>query len=70
MLWLAVLSQVSQYDWGTPGYQPGTGHFTQMVWRRSTKLGCAESKGCDWKTYVCMYNPAGVNLALALHTHM
>ena len=27
------------YDYGNPGFKGGTGHFTQVVWKSSTKLG-------------------------------
>jgi hypothetical protein len=48
-------------------YQPGTGHFTQMVWRASTQVGCAVStRTCKEKTYVCQYGPPGnINTATA-----
>lgn len=36
------------------------GHYTQMVWRTSTELGCGVGKAADGATYwVCRYNPAG-----------
>jgi hypothetical protein len=50
---------VSEYDWSNPRYQPGTGHFSQIVWKSSSKVGCAVSKACEYKTFVCNYNPAG-----------
>jgi len=30
------------YDFDKPGYynNPGTGHFTQIVWKDSCKIGC------------------------------
>jgi hypothetical protein len=52
--------QVSDYDFGHPVYQPGTGHFSQVVWRSSSKLGCAFNVKCEWSTWVCMYDPAGM----------
>jgi len=46
-------------DWSNPANNPsGTiGHFTQMVWDTSLRLGCAicESK----RIYVCQYDPPG-----------
>ncbi|SJX61284.1 related to PRY1-strong similarity to the plant PR-1 class of pathogen related proteins [Sporisorium reilianum f. sp. reilianum] len=33
--------EVSQYDYNNPGYSAATGHFTQMVWVGTKKLGCA-----------------------------
>ena len=31
------------YNFEDGGYQPGTGHFTQVVWKASTKLGMAHA---------------------------
>jgi hypothetical protein len=33
------------YNFNNPGYNqnPGAGHFTQVVWKSSTKLGCGIS---------------------------
>jgi len=43
------------YDFSNPGFTSGTGHFTQVVWKDSQKLGCGEYKG-----YItCRYFPAG-----------
>lgn len=30
-----------QYDWSNPGFQMNSGQFTQLVWKATTKLGCA-----------------------------
>merc|ERR1711990_1205103 len=46
------------YNFGKPGYQSGTGHFTQLVWKGSTELGCAVSS--DGVYVACRYcNGAG-----------
>ena len=39
------------YNFSRGGYSSGTGHFTQVVWKSSTKLGCGYSDG--WVT--CRY---------------
>jgi len=46
--------------------QPTFSHFTQMVWKSSTQLGCAAAlcsnifSGFGVATYhVCLYNPVG-----------
>ena len=38
-------SEISQYDWSDPGFKNTTGHFTQVVWKGSTSLGCDVSCG-------------------------
>lgn len=53
------------YDYSNPGYSSTTGHFTQVVWKSSTKVGCGiaatKEKINGWfKIYVvCNYSPAG-----------
>jgi len=37
------------------GFGGGTGHYTQVVWKKSVDLGC----GLYGKTYCCMYGPGG-----------
>jgi uncharacterized protein YkwD len=40
---------------------PAASHFTQVVWKSTTKLGCAKIT-CDniWGQYtICSYDPAG-----------
>jgi hypothetical protein len=35
------------------------GHFTQVVWRHTTEIGCAKASTALWDVLVCRYNPAG-----------
>jgi pathogenesis-related protein 1 len=35
------------------------GHYTQMVWRKTTELGCAKVACANGLVVVCNYNPAG-----------
>lgn len=38
----------------------GTGHFTQLVWKSTTQLGCAMAVTTTNKVYgVCNYSPQG-----------
>ncbi|BGP31185.1 hypothetical protein JCM10296v2_002949 [Rhodotorula toruloides] len=59
----------AKYNYDKPGYADATGHFTQMVWKGTTQLGCAQAY-CDplsfpssssWSGYfyVCEYASAG-----------
>jgi len=34
----------SLYDYNFPGYSPGIGHFTQIIWKNTTKIGCASQQ--------------------------
>ena len=51
------------YDYDAGLYIPGTGHFTQVVWRSTTDLGIGIGEGkvgnmfCTW--IVGRYSPAG-----------
>lgn len=45
------------YDDSNPGYQPGTGQFSQIVWYNTTHVGL--SKSSDGLLFVANYYPAG-----------
>jgi uncharacterized protein YkwD len=51
------------YDYAHPGSSSGTGHFTQIVWKETTRIGCARAagQGSQWyETYVvCDYLSPG-----------
>ena len=52
----------AQYRYGS-GFSPSTGHFTQLVWKGSVRLGCgmARVSGGSMNTVyvVCSYDPPG-----------
>jgi uncharacterized protein YkwD len=71
--------EIAAYDFNNPrlvggttsGCTPVNGHFTQVVWRASTQVGCAQAT-CSISTssgpkqgtlWVCRYAPAGNNSA-------
>lgn len=50
------------YDYNNPGFSSNTGHFTQVVWKGTTEIGCGFKSGCTtgWaNVWVCQYNPPG-----------
>ncbi|NES22861.1 MAG: secretion protein [Symploca sp. SIO3E6] len=59
--------EVSDYDYANPGFSAGTGHFTQVVWKNSTQLGCAAAQGVknfqgnEYNAFyvVCQYKAPG-----------
>ncbi len=46
-------------DISTSGRWEDVGHYTQMIWRGTRKLGCAVAEGQDYDYLVCRYFPAG-----------
>lgn len=49
-----------QYDYDDPGFSEGAGHFTQLVWKNTTAVGCG-SRLCGTRGWylVCEYWPRG-----------
>ncbi|WP_158623969.1 CAP family protein [Corallococcus llansteffanensis] len=59
----AWYNEIAHYNFKNGGFSAGTGHFTQLVWKGTTKIGCAvaRGKGSKWyETYVvCNYLAPG-----------
>jgi uncharacterized protein YkwD len=54
----------ARYSYAHPGYSSSTGHFTQVVWKNTKKLGCGYvacngKNGTPGKFLVCEYSPHG-----------
>lgn len=46
-------------DISTTGRWQDVGHYTQMIWRGTHKVGCALGEGAQFDYLVCRYFPAG-----------
>jgi glioma pathogenesis-related protein 2 len=61
--------EVVNYNYTKPGFSDNTGHFTQVIWKNSLKLGCGAARGTvflqgkEVRAFytVCQYSPAGNN---------
>eukprot|EP01006_Ploeotia_vitrea_P030316 TRINITY_DN62772_c0_g2_i2.p1 TRINITY_DN62772_c0_g2~~TRINITY_DN62772_c0_g2_i2.p1 ORF type:complete len:211 (-),score=30.80 TRINITY_DN62772_c0_g2_i2:1121-1753(-) len=51
--------EVKDYNTNKPGFSGATGHFTQVVWKASTGLGCGVCRKAKEIILVCQYKPAG-----------
>jgi uncharacterized protein YkwD len=48
-----------KYRWDRPGFSPTTGHFTQVIWRGSARVGCGVAACPAMQVWVCNYDPPG-----------
>lgn len=52
-------SEVKDYDYSKPGFSMDTGHFTQLVWKETSKIGCGVKTCPDGKLYTCSFSSYG-----------
>ena len=51
--------EVKLYKFPDGGFAMNTGHFTQLVWRQTTQIGCGVATCNGMDIFVCEYDPAG-----------
>ena len=53
-------NEVSQYDYKRAKFVPKTGHFTQVIWKKSVQLGIAKAVSASGICYISAnYDPPG-----------
>ncbi|XP_060927967.1 Golgi-associated plant pathogenesis-related protein 1-like [Limanda limanda] len=55
----AWYSEIKDYNWSSPGFGMNTGHFTQVVWKETTKLGVGVASVGGKVYVVAQYSPPG-----------
>jgi hypothetical protein len=63
----AWVAEARGYDYATDTCSGTCGHYTQVVWRDSARLGCGVASctqsspfgGGSWQLWVCNYDPPG-----------
>jgi glioma pathogenesis-related protein 2 len=52
--------EIKDYNFKRQGFSSRTGHFTQVVWKNTTEIGCGKSVSSSGGIFVvCNYNPPG-----------
>jgi len=52
-------SEVKDYNYSKNSCRGVCGHYTQIVWKNTTEVGCAVARKGNQEYWVCNYNPPG-----------
>jgi pathogenesis-related protein 1 len=52
-------SEARDYSYRTNSCISDCGHYTQIVWRQTRRVGCAVAHGVNREIWVCSYDPPG-----------
>ena len=52
-------AEKENFDYNKYNLGRGVGHYTQIIWEKTTKIGCAMVKCGDQEVWVCNYDPPG-----------
>lgn len=52
-------SESKDYDYRTNACRTDCGHYTQLVWRDTLRVGCAVARSARRDVWVCSYDPPG-----------
>ncbi len=52
-------SESQSYDHDSNTCSGICGHYTQLVWKRTSRVGCAVARSSDREVWVCDYDPPG-----------